>query len=376
MVIYGALFIPFIAAFILYRYFRRETVWWELFLPLLVTLIFTFSMKFLIEKVQVSSKEYWGSMVDKIEYYQPWDEWIVETCTTTCCCDDKGSNCSTITYDCSHSVYHDAEWRIVTTTNEIIKISQSRYNALKSKLGNEKFVELNRDFYTIDGNEYCCQWQKDSANAEPVTTLHHYENRIKSADQSVFHFDNVSDADVKKYALKQYPSITEGYKMAAVIGDSSADALEADKKLQYFNGLLGHKKEMRAFVLVFKDQPVIAASYQEWYWSGGNMNEFVICIGIDGQRNVKWCKVISWTENETIKAEVKSFIQAQGKLELGKAVDYAAVKIDNGFVRKDFKQFDYLTVEPPMWAVLLTYILALIMNAGIAVWVIRNQYQD
>jgi hypothetical protein len=370
MIIYGALFIPLIVAFLLYKYFNHKTVWWELFIPLVASLIFTFSMKAIIEVVQVRSNEYWGSFVSRVEYYEAWNEYIHRICTRSC-----GENCTT-TYDCSYVQYHSPYWQIVTTTGETVRITQGQYSQLKSKFGNESFVELNRNSYSIDGDEYCSNWKQDSATATPVTTQHTYENRVKAADQSVFHFEEVKEVDVKKYSLKEYPEIFDNYKMQTVIGDSSQDALLADKKFCYINGLLGHKKEVRIFVLVFKNQPIDAALYQEWYWSGANMNEFVICIGIDSERNVKWCKPISWTRSETLKAEVKNFVQSQTKLNLSDVADFTQKQVDKGFVRRSFKEFNYLTVEPPTWAVILTYLLTIGINIGLSCWVIRNEYED
>jgi len=376
MIIYGALFIPVLSAFILYRYFNRYITWWEFFLPLATSLLFTFLMKIIIEKVQVSSKEYWGSLVERVEYYEDWNEYIHRTCTTTCCCDSKGQNCQTQTYDCSYVLYHPPSWRIVTTNKETVSISESEYQRLKQKFNNEQFTELNNNYYTDDGDMYSSSWPHDSTTAVPVTTVHYYDNRVKAADQSVFHFRPVDKADIARYTLKKYPTITGYYNMQAVIGDSSEDALIADKKLQYINGLLGAKKEIRIFVLVFKNQPVLAGFYQEWYWSGANMNEFVICIGVDKERNVQWCKPISWTRSEILKSRIKSYVEGQKNLNLQAVVDYTRQQAEKDFVRRDFKEFNYLTVEPPTWAVVLTYILTVLVNIGVCWWAIRNEFTD
>jgi hypothetical protein len=333
-------------------------------------------MKAIVETVQVSSKEYWGSLISRVEYYEDWNEWITETCSRECCCDSDGENCSTEPYDCSHSEYHPAVWKIITTTGEVVLISQGEYNRIKGIFGNEKFVDLNRDYYTDDGDEYRSDWKGDSVTAIPVTTLHTYENRVKAADQSVFHYGEVTKAEKEKYSLKEYPEIVGAYKMQSVIGDNSEDAVIADKKISYINGLLGHKKEVRIFVLIFKNQPIEAALYQEWYWSGANMNEFVICIGIDNERNVKWCKPISWTRSEMLKVNVKDFVQSQTKLDLQVVSGYLQEQVDKQFVRRSFKEFDYLTVEPPTWAVIFAYVLTLAINLGLSVYIIGNEHDN
>lgn len=376
MIIYGALAIPFVFAFILYKFYCRMVMWWEFFIPLLVSIIFTVIMKVSVEASQVRSEEYWGSLITKVEYYEDWNEYIHQMCTRTCCCDSKGSNCSTEIYDCSYVKYHPKVWRITTTTGETININEAEYNRIKQKFNNEHFTELNRNYYTDDGNMYSSSWPKDSASAIAVTTLHHYENRVKAADQSVFHFQSVSNEDILKYQLKSYPDITNYYEMDGILGDTSQDALIANKQIKYINGLLGPKKEVKIFILIFKNQPIDAGFYQEWHWKGANMNEFVVCIGIDNDRNVKWCKLFSWTKNEELKVEVKSFVQNQTKLNLSDVADYLQVKIDKGFERRDFEEFNYLTVEPPTWAVVLTYVLTLLINFGLSWWVVNNEYHE
>jgi hypothetical protein len=376
MIIYGALLIPIITIFVLYKFFSHKTVWWEFGIPLLASFILCISSKAIIEVAQVTSKEYWGSFVERIEYYEEWNEWVTQTCTRSCCCDGKGENCGTETYDCSYCRYHPPIWQIITTTGETVDINQYQYSRIKKILGSESFAELNRSYYTIDGDEYYCTWQRDSVRAIPVTTLHHYENRVKVADQSVFHFEKVSDDDIKKYTLKDYPEIKNNYEMDAVIGDSSIDGAMGNKAFQYYNGLLGNKKQVKFFALIFENQPIEAGLYQEWYWSGGNMNEFVICIGIDKQRNVKWCKPISWTPSELLKTKVKDFVQQQKKLNLAEVANYVGKQSEKTFVRKDFKEFDYLTVDPPTWAVILTYLLTIATNVGLSVWIINNEYEE
>jgi len=369
MIIYGALLIPIITAFILYKYFSHKTIWWEFAVPFIVSLIFIVSMKSIIEAVQVSCKEYWGSFIKQVNYYEDWNEYIHRICTRSC-----GKNCIT-TYDCSYVQYHPPRWEITTTTNETVSITQREYNRVKSIFNNESFVDLHRHHFTNDGDLYYSSWSNDSVRAVPVTTIHRYENRIKASDQSVFHYGEVSDSDKVKYSLKEYPEIWEDYKTISVLGDSSQDALLADKKAQYINGLLGSKKEVRLFILVFKNQPIEAAIYQEWYWCGGNMNEIVACIGIDNQRNIKWAKTISWTRSESLKAEITQHINSQSKLNLSVTTEWMKSRIESKFKRRDFKEFNYLTVEPPLWAVILTYLLTITINVLLSRWIILNEHK-
>lgn len=372
MIIYGALLIPVLVAVVLYKFFKHETLWWEFLVPFVASLLFVVVFKLLVERRQVASYEYWGSMVQRVEYYEAWDEWIEQTCTSTCCCDKDGNNCTTTSYDCSYRRYHPAEYRLYTTTGEVITIDAAEYERVKKLFGAEQFIDLHRSYYTQDGDKYVCQWPGDSTTALPATTRHTYENRVKAADQSVFHFQKLSKEDVATYALKAYPKIQGFYTMDAVIGDSSLDALRANAKLQYLNGALGSQKQVRVFVLVFKDQPREAGLYQEWHWSGGNKNEFIVAVGIDHQRRVQWCHPISWTTNELLKVRVRDYVQAQATLNLCELADYLYLEVQERFERRQFKEFSYLSVEPPRGAVIAAYLLTLIINLCLSAWIVKN----
>ena len=376
MIIYGAIFIPILTAIVLYIFFRHKTVWWEFSIPLGASFLFIVLMKFIIETAMVQSKEYWGSFISRIEYFEEWDEWIDQTCTRSCCCDSNGENCGTETYDCSYRLYHPPCWQIITSTEEVVSISQSEYNRLTKFFGNQKFTDMHRGYYTIDGDKYSCDWMRDSIKAIPVTTVHYYENRIKVADQSVFHFQEVDTGDVQKFKLKDYPGITDSYKQDAVLGDYSNDAKLANQKFKYINGLLGHKKEVRLFVLVFQNQPIDAGFYQEWYWSGANMNELAVGIGADYSRRVKWCHPISWTPAEKLKTDIKQFIISQDTLNLSALASYMQIQVDKQFIRRNFEEFDYLTVEPPTWAIALAYVMTILLNTGLSLWVITNEIDE
>jgi hypothetical protein len=106
------------------------------------------------------------------------------------------------------------------------------------------------------------------------------------------------------------------------------------------------------------------------------MNEFIVSVGTDNDNKIKWCKVISWTPNETLKASIRSDIQAMDSLDHVTIVNMMSKSVGQGFIRKDFHEFDYITVDPPTWAVALTFLLTLAINIGISYWVITNEFNN
>jgi hypothetical protein len=370
MIIYIALLIPIITAIVLYVKYNHETTWWEILIPITASFIFIVIMKVTIETIQVSSEEYWGGVVIRVEYHEPWNEYIHRRCTRSC-----GKNCTT-TYDCSYVQYHPPKWFVVNSINETIDISKHEYDRLVKHFGNKTFVELNRNYHTQDGDMYMTVWNRHTDKIIPTTTTHTYDNRVKAADHSVFHFGEVLPEDKQRYKLFDYPIITDGYKQQALLGDSSKMAIKADSMLRKFNGILGPEKEVKMFLLVHKNQPIDAGSYQEWLWCGGNMNEFIVSVGTDNDNKINWCKVISWTPNETLKASIRSDIQAMDSLDHVKIVNMMSKSVGQGFIRKDFHEFDYITVDPPTWAVALTFLLTLAINIGISYWVTTNEFNN
>ena len=370
MIIYGAIIIPIITAILLWKLYKHEIVWWEILVPMAASLLLIIGSKCAIETVQVRSEEYWGSIVKETHYYEPWNEYIHRTCT-------RKVGKTTQTYDCSYVQYHPAQYDVTTTSGEYIGINEAEYLKLKSKFGNSSFVDMHRRYHTKDGDMYKSLWDGSKEKSVPATTIHSYENRVKAADASVFHFKKVTEKHVKDFDLQQYPPITNYFDMDAIIGDDNIpDVVSANKKLKYLNGKLGPTKEVRMFIVVFKNQPIDASFYQESYWEGINMNEIVVCIGINDLREVQWARVISWTHNEGLKIDIRRIVEGQDKLNLCELVDKSYPLIENGFIRRDFHEFDYLTVNPPVWAVILTYFLTIALNFGISRWAITNEHSE
>ncbi len=370
MIIYGAIIIPIIAALILWKFYKHEIVWWEILVPMGASLLLIIVSKLIIETVQVRSEEYWGSIVKETHYYEPWNEYIHRTCT-------RKVGKTTQTYDCSYVQYHPAQYDVTTTSGEYIGIDKAEYLKLKSRFGNSSFVDMHRRYHTKDGDMYKSLWDGSKENSVPATTTHSYENRVKAADASVFHFKKVTEKHIKDFNLQEYPKITEYFNMNAIIGDDNIpDVVSANKRLKYLNGKLGPTKEVSMFVVVFKNQPIDASFYQESYWEGVNMNEIVVCIGINDLREVQWARVISWTHNEGLKIDIRRIVEDQEKLNLCELIDKSYPLIENGFVRRDFHEFDYLTVNPPTWAVILTYLLTIGLNVGISCWVASNEHSE
>jgi len=374
MLIYLALLFPIVTAVLLLAFYRKYLVWWEISIPFVASLVVVIITKWASETSQVRDTEYWGSLVTQAEYYEDWNERVScrhdRYCTRTVT--DSQGQTRTESYVCGkeHSYdvdYHPAEWLMLTDCKERFSIEQSYYYKLVEQFGNENFVELNRDYHSDDGDKYISVWNGEESSARPVVTLHTYENRVQ-ASKSVFNYEAVSDSDKAFYTLFDYPN-PKGYSCNSILG---ADYPDAEKKLRYLNGYLGPKKQLRIWVLVFKNQPRNAGLAQEAYWKGGNKNEFVVCIGITDSNRVAWSHVFSWSEVFDLKADAKNFVESQAKLDLSTIAIWLERNLQNRFVRKQFAEFSYLTVEPSGFAIASGFVIVLLSCVGTGIFVVKN----
>ena len=55
---------------------------------------------------------------------------------------------------------------------------------------------------------------------------------------------------------------------------------------------------------------------------------------------------------------------------------FLVVAVTAKFVKKDFREFDYLTIQPTTFAIILTYILVFIVSIVSSWWAVRNQIDE
>jgi hypothetical protein len=377
MLIWLAFAIPLVTILFLLIFFRRRTLWWEFVIPIVVCGIVITACKFGTEFTQTMDVEYWGGWVTSAEYYESWDETVPCTHEITESEYDSDGNYigeRFVGYEHIYDVdYHGPYWQINDSNGFSTRISESHWNELVRRFGNKRFVDLHRDYHLNDGDKHVTSWDGEDATLLCYVSKHRYENRVQ-ASQSVFNFQEV---DPQEYGLFEYPEINN-YRCKAILGYSDPAYRAAAHRLDIINAKLGARKKIRAMILVFADKPMAAAVAQQNYWKNGNKNELIICVGVDKQKQVQWSYVFSWTEVEKLKVDVRSKVieQAGETLNLLPIIEWLGPEIEEHWVKKSFDDFDYLTVEPPTWMVVLTFVLTILASAISSLWVVHNQYRE
>jgi len=375
MVIWLALLIPVITAVVLYVRFRHETLWWEFLIPFGVSILLIALCKFTIETAQTRDTEYWGGWVSKGEYYEDWNERVSCRHPRSCSHRDSEGNRrhSNDGYQHSYDVdYHPPYWQVTDSNGIAVSVNSIEFDKLSARFQNRKLVDMHRSFHTDDGDCYVTDWNQSDATLVPFTSTHSYENRVAVSD-SVFNFPEV---DPKTYGLFEYPDIAGYYDCPSILGAGDVSQPDAQRALSVANAKLGRPKQVRMMILVFKNQPIQAGFDQQSYWKGGNKNEFVVTVGVDDSNSVQWCHVFSWSDSEQLKIETRDYVVNQKTLNLAGVVNWMVPQINAGFVRKEFRQFSYISIDPPGWAVFLTFLVVGMINTGVSWWVIVNEFKE
>lgn len=381
MAVYLAFLIPVVFAILLFIFYRHQTQWWEVSIPMVATVIFILIAKAICVHSLTEDTEWLGGYVTEVQYYQPWDEQVscrhpIYCSRTVCSGSGKTRSCHTERYVCGHMHpydvdYHPEHWEAITTLNDF-GISQSRYNQLVLQFGTGKqFVDLHRHYHSIDGDMFSTKWDHNDEKLEPVAQEETYENRPK-ASHTIFHFQDLDSTEIATYKPFDYPPVID-HKQKTLLGYSDE---KAHHELQVVNSEFGKSKQVRAFLLVFKNQPREAGLIQERYWQGGNKNEIVVCVGIDKDDNIMWGHTFSWTESTGVKIKIRNAIENEQKINLSQIVNVIQDEVKFEWKRKDFHDFDYINIDPTITQIIVIYILTILVNVGLAWWIIVNDFTD
>jgi hypothetical protein len=364
--IYITLLIPIVTITILAIWFREKTTFVEYIIVLIPSVLLVISLNYIFIEINTSDKEFIGHIVKNIRYYEPWNEYVKRTCSHTY---KVGKTTRTIYYDCSYIRYHSERWVKISSDGESYDISKDEYNKLLKKFGTKRyFVELNRNYHTIDGNMYVTDFDGNILKTEGVTETNIYENKIQ-ASHSIFKLEDISENEARKLGLYEYPDINS-YNQNPIIGIKIHDTIL--NKFYYINGVIGEKKQMRCYMFVYKNKPISIAFKQRSYMDGFNKNEFIICVGINNNNEIVWNKNFSWEDKPVLATKLRNYLNEQSKFNPNDIANFMIKNSGNMWKRKNFKDFDYIQIHVTDNQLLVIVFIVLIFNILISFWIITN----
>ena len=361
--------IPFITALFLLIVFNRKMVWWEYLVLILPSLLFTLITQLIMVSVNSSDTEYLGGYVNRITYYEPWDEMVHVRHTRT------NSDGETEVYYTWEREYHSERYTYVDNeSNWEHYLSKKEYEIIKKRMGNKAvFRDMHRDYHRIDGDAYDIYWDKTVEHLYDITTPHSYTNKIKaSQSHTIFKYSDISEEDAKELGLYEDPDINL-MNQNPIIGRYASD--KDKQRIKYINATYGKTHQFRVYMLFYEGKDIEISEQQKAYWQNGNKNEFVVCLGTQ-RDSVVWCNPFSWCDEPKLEALTRDYFIQNPKVDIDAYGKWLQTQIPTKWKRKEFSDFEYIHIGLSKGQYIALIIIMILLNIGISVFLVMNDIQN
>ena len=325
---------------------------------------------------RTKATEFLGAYISALYYEESWTEVIVvrETYTDN---DGKTRERERVEYR-----YHPEEFYFCTNLGSRFFIDERSYDLV---CGTWVAPRHGDSWWGSDirgGVRYGCHYFYHEAEGThydgsteklfTITEKHSYTNKIRNSN-SVFRFEKISGKDADALGLIDYPDITD-FDAPAILSRHFNVAESTDRAYRVFNSIIAPNAEMHLFVLLFdaSASSVDVVEKQRSYWYGGNKNEFVVCLGLQGGE-VKWARAFSWADEPVLEVKVADWFRRNPKKELADFLSW----LEGNYMlwtRKEFSDFSYIRVSLAMWQVFLV-ILTAAAGSALAIYILLGQWR-
>jgi hypothetical protein len=211
---------------------------------------------------------------------------------------------------------------------------------------------------------------------DPVAAARAYTNYIKAVPESLFH---AKISLSKQYADKipPYPSqIYDYYNINRVlsVGVPVPDLPAWNTGVSQIMRKLGPQRHANVVIVFVNDANSSYVHALEGAWLGGKKNDVVVVVGTTSYPTIEWVRIMSWTDKEIFKVQLRDELQALGTVDRSAFLGIIEKHTMATFVRKSMKDFEYLKeeIEPPLWVVVLAGVLGLLAALGSTYFFYRN----
>lgn len=340
----------------------------------------TWLSRFLLMRLHLSDVEFVSAYITGIRHYDCWTELVVyyEERQVPVGRDSQGNmQYRTERVRKTREVYHPDEFYYFTNSGKRAQISERYYREVAMLWGTSShFVPVHHANAIIDGDaqEYLledifelpgCSFsptrlaEGDSYKFIPITEKNHYINKVQGS-HSIFRLLNISREEAAKLELHDYPKVVDHTQNPLIGRECSEDEVMA---FRLFNAFYGFQHQIHVFVLFFEGKDMSIVEKQRSYWEGGNKNEFVVCLGMNGD-TVDWCQTFSWMDEPTLGVKTEAYFREHKQLDMLAFNEWLCEHVDL-WKRKEFKDFDYIQPELTTFQSVVVALLTLALNIGI-----------
>jgi hypothetical protein len=213
---------------------------------------------------------------------------------------------------------------------------------------------------------------------DPVAQSHMYSSYVRAAPDSLF--NTLSDKQaLAKFPgrIPRYPSRVYDYQYLDRVlteGVNVPDIHVWNTDLARRLRKLGPTKHVNIVLLIVSEPSEEYAEALRDAWLGGKENDVVVVLGAPNYPAVSWARVISWTDNEVFKVQLRDALVDLKTIDRKPVLDTIESHISTGFVPKPMKDFSYLaySIVPPTWVVALLALLSSIASVWVSVVFSKN----
>lgn len=204
---------------------------------------------------------------------------------------------------------------------------------------------------------------------DPYAKTSSYVNYVKGAKDSLFNLEKYNKGQLN--TVPEYPSkIFDLYKINRVvdIGANVNNLQEINDGISNILRTLGSTKQVN-IVMAITNKPRDFAFVVRDKWLGGKKNDVMIIIGASNYPKIDWVEVFSWSKNQMVNIKLRDDITELGSMSsINVLMGVISDDVNNHFVRKTMKEFEYLDgqIQPSAtviyWALGIGVLLSLVLT--------------
>jgi hypothetical protein len=211
---------------------------------------------------------------------------------------------------------------------------------------------------------------------QPYAVKHAYDNYIAAADRSLFNFDSQLKEKYRDL-LPQYPLDVYDYhyiNRVLPVGVSITDLTDWNYNVGLLLRNLGPSKQVNLIIVAVKSSDRNYANALRSEWLGGKKNDVIVVLGTPNYPNIEWVEIISWTDAQLFKVELRDELQDLKVVDKIKVLSIIENKIGTKFVRKHMRDFEYLKkdIQPPLWLLILAGLGGVVISLGLTYYFSRQ----
>lgn len=289
-------------------------------------------------------KVYYNTSVNKITYFEEWDEEVTYT-EEQCSGSGDKRTCRTVTK--TRIDHHPEYWELADNLGGTLNVDESDYLKARAKYG-AKFEDIYHASQVSygDGDSYVAYF----TDIVPHVQEHQEINYVKAVKYNIIKaetFPKKIELYKKQGQLIDYPSLMTGdfgsYNIDRVLNGQGAWVNDSNMthELEQYASLVGSSKQVNPMIYIVKDQSPEFVEVLKAHWVNGAKNDAILILNINNENNVTWSDTIAWTKSPAFKVQNQSIYKGLN-INDPKIVKLFENQINVNYKRTSMKEFEYL----------------------------------